>query len=119
MAAAWRVLREARQMLRPESYWTGSAQQERLDILRLYLLIEARRSWPTIRIRTLDDVEDTAPRMHQQKAAVTSNAISQLVEMLDGWNTEQPPPLPPDVQLPDDTQRSAWECAPQCPDAAS
>ena len=50
---------------------------------------------------------------------MTSNAISQLVEMLDGWNTEQPPPLPPDVQLPDDTQRSAWECAPQCPDAAS
>lgn len=98
-----RALRQARQMLRPETYLRGAALQERLDILRLYLLTEAQRSWPDIHLRTLDDVEDTAPRMHQQQSAVQSNVTGQILRMLAAWRNEQPSPLPPEAPLDDKT----------------
>jgi hypothetical protein len=94
-----RALRQARQMLRPETYLRGAALQQRLDILRLYLLTEAQRSWPSIHLRSLDDVEDAAPRMHQQQRAVQSNVTGQILRMLAAWRIEQPPPLPPEAPL--------------------
>jgi len=112
-----RVLREARQMLRPETYRKGRELQERLDTLRLYLLTEAHRSWPDVRIRTLDDVEDTAPRMHQQTTVLQSNVTAQIVQMLGAWRVEQPPPMPPDVPLDDDVPADVAESLAELRDA--
>jgi hypothetical protein len=105
-----RALRQTRQMLRPETYLRGAALQERLDILRLYLLTEAHRSWPNIHLRSLDDVEDTAPRMHQQQSAVQSKVTRQILQMLAAWRIEQPPPLPLEAILDDKTPPDIAAC---------
>ena len=104
LPAAWRrAVRELRQMLRPESYLRGAALQERLDTLRLYLLTEAQRSWPDIQVKSMEDVEQCAPRMHQQQQAVQSNVSRQILKMLTAWRNEQPPPLSPALHLDNDT----------------
>ena len=88
-----------RELARPETYARGSALQERIDVLRLFLVTSARETWPEVRIRTLDDVEAHSPTMAQQRRAVQRNVQSQAVSALHAWIREQPPPLPPHAKL--------------------
>lgn len=88
-----------RELARPETYARGSALQERIDVLRLFLVTSARETWPEVRIRTLDDVEAHAPTMAQQRRAVQRNVQAQAVSALHAWIREQPPPLPPHAKL--------------------
>ena len=58
-----------RELARPETYARGSALQERIDVLRLFLVTSARETWPEVRIRTLDDVEAHSPTMAQHTSS--------------------------------------------------
>ncbi|EOD09273.1 hypothetical protein EMIHUDRAFT_216661 [Emiliania huxleyi CCMP1516] len=43
----------------------------------------ARASWPDVRVRSLDDVEDTAPRLHQQAPGLPADADDATRASLD------------------------------------
>ena len=89
------MLRMLRALLRPDSYRRGAGLQERADVLRLYLLTQARASWPAVEARTLDDIEAHAPTVADQRSIVLDEAQECVLRMLGAWQVEQPPPLPP------------------------
>ena len=88
-------------LLRPENYATGAALQERADLLRLVLLASARESWPSINVRTMEDVQRLAPTLTAQRDVVKDHVQRCTLKHLAAWHAERPPPLAPeDPQAP-------------------
>jgi len=100
MLSARTALLRLRQLVRPETYYTGAKLQERIDVLRLYLVTSARATWPDIHVKTEEQLEAVAPRLAHQRTAVQKNVLGQAVKLLTSWLHEQPPPLPLLAKLP-------------------
>jgi len=100
-----RLLRELREAfsnaMRPEFYARGAALQERVDIMRLYVLMSNYDSWPKFAVRTVEDLEKHAPTMTMQREAVAESAFKQSVAKLEGWRRERPALPPPATPLPE------------------
>lgn len=90
---AWRSLGTLRGLLRRDNYRTGASLQETADLLRLYLLTGAREAWP--HPEAPPSLEDLPPAS-DQRTLVHSRLALQGVTLLDAWNRERPPALPPE-----------------------
>ena len=80
-------------LLRRENYASGANLQDNMDLLRLYLLTNARDQWPN---------PEQPPAIHElppardQREIVQSRTFMQALELVDAWHRERPPPLPPE-----------------------
>eukprot|EP00965_Chrysotila_dentata_P024837 823454-Pleurochrysis_carterae.AAC.4 len=88
-----------RQMMRPESYYTGAKLQERIDLLRLYMIVRTHNAWPEKVYNCEADILAIEESMAEQAEVVQQHVVGQTVQMMFGWKVEKPPPMPPHAKL--------------------
>lgn len=82
-------------LLPPEHFLRGAALQQRVDLLRLFLLAKANQTWPEVNVRTLEQVRSMAPTTRMMRSAVDEHVEGCARAHLEGWRKERPPPLDP------------------------
>ena len=102
-----------REFFRYENWLRGSALQERADVLRLYLLLAARETWPDVKLESHDAVRAEAPTLDAQRERVSERALAQTLRLLEGWRRVQPPapPFSPEEPPPPPTAEELAEAA--------
>ena len=97
-------------LLRADTYARGAGLQERADLLRLFLLSHAHRTWPCID-DALAKAEEAAPSYSEQHEVVKDHVQQQTLSLLEAWRVARPSPLPPQSRTAplDEARRAAVE----------
>ena len=82
-------------------------------MLRLYLLLAARETWPDVKLESHDAVRAEAPTLDSQRERVSERALVQTLRLLEGWRRVQPPapPFSPEEPPPPPTAEELAEAA--------